>query len=97
MEVQKIKSYKELPGYAIEWGYATWSKNKKPEEKDLSIRNRYDREDGGFNYAGSSEVPWVDFNRMVLESIREGKFSKKEINCIFKIALKQFVKNLFKK
>ena len=97
MEVQQTKGYKELPGYSIEWGYATWSKNKKPEDKDLSIRNRYDSEDGGFNYAGSSEVPWVDFNRMIQESIRESKFSKRELNSIINIAFKQFIKNLFKK
>ena len=97
MDVLKTKSYKELPGYSIEWGYATWSKNKIIAEKDFSIRNRDHREDGGFNYAGSSEVPWDDFNRMIKESIRESEFSKKELNSIIKTALKQLIKNLFKK
>ncbi|MEQ9288798.1 MAG: hypothetical protein RIG77_17890 [Cyclobacteriaceae bacterium] len=64
--------------HSIEWGQATWSEN------DFSIRNRYEKEGGGFNYAGSSEIPWSDFNRMILESIRRGHLSGSELASILK-------------
>jgi hypothetical protein len=67
--------------HSIEWGDATWTKDRPDDEKEKSIRNRYDR-DGGFNYAGSSEVPWSDFNKMIIESIKRNHFSKEELDNI---------------
>jgi hypothetical protein len=96
MEVIDNKVFPEFPGYSIEWGYATWSKDKIEANKEWSIRNRYDRADGGFNYAGSSEVPWVDFNRMITESIKEKQFSNSELKIIFKMSLSRLVKNIFR-
>lgn len=62
--------------HSIEWGEATWDNG------DFSIRNRYNKDDGGFNYAGSSELPWADFNEMILESIRRLHFTNEQIGNI---------------
>lgn len=64
--------------YSIEWGKATWNSN------NFSIRNRYDTKVGKFNYAGSSEVPWNDFKKMIIESIRRKHFSNVDIAEILK-------------
>lgn len=49
-------------------------------DADVSIRNRYDNKvNGGFNVRGSSELPWYDFNNMIIESINRNHFSKSEI------------------
>jgi hypothetical protein len=95
MEVNDSKKFKNLPNYSIEWGFGTWSKDW--EKKEFAIRNRYNKDDGGFNIRGSAEIPWVDFNRMILVSIQENQFSKKEIKTILKATFKQLIKNLFKK
>lgn len=95
MEVQKSKTFKDKPNYSIEWGYGTWSKDW--EEKDFAIRNRYNKEDGGFNVRGSAEIPWIDFNRMISVGVEENLFSKAEIKTILKITFNKFLKNLFKK
>lgn len=95
MEVKHSKSFKNLPNYSIEWGYGTWSKDW--EEKDFAIRNRYNKEDGGFNVRGSAEAPWCDFKRMILESIEEEQFSNKELKVFLKAILKYFLKNLFRR
>lgn len=55
MEVHRSKSFKNQSNYSIEWGYGTWSKDW--EKKDFAIRNRYNKEDGGFNVRGSAEIP----------------------------------------
>jgi hypothetical protein len=95
MEVHHSKKFKGLQNYSIEWGDGTWSKDR--EEKDFAIRNRYNKEDGGFNVRGSAEIPWSDFNRMILVSIEENQFSKKQLKSILKASIKQLIKNLFKK
>ena len=59
--------------HSIEWGEATWNRD------DKSIRNRYDTEEGKFNMRGSGEIPWEDFNMMIIESIKRGKFSNSEL------------------
>lgn len=64
--------------HSIEWGEATWDAD------DFSIRNRFDTEERKFNYAGSSELPWYDFNLMINESIKRNKFSKEELAEIYK-------------
>jgi len=46
-------------GHAIELGGATWN------EDETSVRNRYPRNDGGFNINASSEVPIRDLVPMV--------------------------------
>ena len=79
MKVQDNVFFDEFPGYSIEWGEATWTKDEPDESKDWSIRNRYSNQDGRFNYAGSSEVPWDDFKRMISESIRRGHFENEEL------------------
>lgn len=94
MDVKHSKSFKNLPNYAIEWGDGTWSKDW--EEKDFAIRNRYNKEDGGFNVRGSAEIPWTDFNRMIIESIKENQFSKKELRIMLKIIIKYLIKILFR-
>ncbi|WP_312421068.1 hypothetical protein [Epilithonimonas sp.] len=95
MKVRHSKFFKDLPNYSIEWGDGTWSKGW--EEKDFAIRNRYNKEDGGFNIRGSAEIPWTDFNRMIIESIKENQFSKKEIITIFKFSVNRIIKNIFSK
>jgi hypothetical protein len=79
MEVQDSISFENFTGYSIEWGNATWTQDEQDEDKDRSIRNRYSKADGGFNQAGSSEVPWEDFRRMITESIRRGHFNRAEL------------------
>lgn len=82
MEVKDKKTFSNRPGYSIEWGYATWTKDELEDDKDYSIRNRYNKEDGGYNHAGSSEIPWWDFNAMIKWSILKGKFSNEELGDI---------------
>lgn len=94
MDVKHSKSFKNLSNYSIEWGDGTWSKDW--EEKDFAIRNRYNKEDGGFNVRGSAEIPWTDFNRMIVESIKENQFSKKELRIMLKIIIKHLIKILFR-
>ena len=79
MQVQDSISFEDFPGYSIEWGNATWTEEEQDDDKERSIRNRYSRADGGFNQAGSSEVPWADFLRMITESIRRGHFNRDEL------------------
>lgn len=79
MEVKKTIKDSNNTNHSIEWGNATWTKDKAEKDKEKSIRNRYEKELGGFNYAGSGEIPWEDFNLMILESIKLKKFSKTEL------------------
>ncbi len=79
MEVEKTFSDPNKKNHSIEWGYATWTEQELQKDKDKSIRNRYEKEGGGFNYAGSGEIPWEDFNLMIVESIKNKKFSKAEL------------------
>jgi hypothetical protein len=76
MEVKQ--KYIVSDNHSVEWGGATW------DSEDFSIRNRYDTDEGKFNYAGSSELPWNDFNTMINESIKRRFFSKKEISEMLK-------------
>lgn len=96
MEVQHNKTFPKYPGYSIEWGYATWTEDEDDDDKDWSIRNRYDRADGGFNVRGSSEVPWEDFKRMISTSISESRFSNKELRMLLNQSFIKLVKNIFK-
>jgi hypothetical protein len=97
MEVRHSKSFSNIPNYSIEWGYATWTEDELEENKDWSIRNRYEKSGGGFNVRGSSELPWEDFKRLISESVKENQFSNKELRLICKITLLQVLKNIFKK
>ena len=66
--------FQNIDSHSIEWGDSTW------DEDDFSIRNRYDNvETGRFNKAGSSEVPWADFNLMVNQSILRGHFTNTQL------------------
>lgn len=61
--------------HSIEWGESSWDNG-----NDFSIRNRFDNNsNGGFNIRGSSELPWCDFNIMIIESINRNHFSKEQI------------------
>lgn len=82
MIVKDQITYPEHSKYAIEWGGATWTENLPEEQQDKSIRNRYETESGKFNKSGSSEIPWNDFQRMIIESIRRNHFSKDELAVI---------------
>jgi len=66
------------PLHSIEWGKSTW------DNKSFSIRNRYNLENGKFNKAGSGEIPWEDFKKMIVESIKRDYFSSKEIGLLLK-------------
>lgn len=79
MEVQDEVSFSSKPGYSIEWGYATWSKDDPTVQKDWSIRNRYSTQYGGFNIRGSSEVPWGDFKLRKSDSIKRNHFEKEDL------------------
>ena len=70
--------------HSIEWGNATWTKDEAEEDKDFSIRNRFNKDDGGYNHTGSKEIPWWDFNSMIIESIKRNHFSKEELANILK-------------
>lgn len=79
----EVKDREEIDeNHFIEWGYGTWSKKEKEENKERSIRNRWNREDGGFNYAASAELSWSDFNLMINESIKHNIFNKHELENI---------------
>jgi hypothetical protein len=97
MEVKHCKTFNNNPNYSIEWGYATWSIDEAEEDKDRSIRNRYDKEDGGFNVRSSSEIPWDDFKRLIQESIIEKQSTNRELRLICKMTFLHLVKNIFKK
>ena len=95
MEVKHSKAFKDSTNHFIEWGYGTWSQNW--ETKDFAIRNRYNKDDGGFNLRGSAEISWSDFNQLIVESIKEKQFSNKELRKLLKLSFKQLIKNFFKK
>jgi len=59
--------------HSVEWGEATWN------DKEKSVRNRYDTVQGKFNKAGSSEIPWKDFKIIIRESISRNHFDNKEL------------------
>ncbi len=69
--------------HSIEWGESSWDNG-----SDFSIRNRFDNNsNGGFNIRGSSELPWHDFNTMILESIKRNHFTESDItNILIEIA-----------
>jgi hypothetical protein len=72
-----IKASKKLTDkHFVEWGDSTW------DEDDFSIRNRKNRDDGGFNHSASSEIPWYDFIEMIHSSIEKEQFSKNELRDI---------------
>jgi len=79
MEVLKALIIPNDPGYSIEWGYLTWGLQKKPPNHIISVRNRFEISNGGFNQATSSEIPWHDFILLIKEIIKHDKFSKKEL------------------
>jgi hypothetical protein len=79
MEVKDKVTFEDHKGYSIEWGNATWTEKLEASKKSKSIRNRYTKEDGGFNVRGSSEVPWEDFKMMIEESIKRGHFSTEDL------------------
>ena len=54
--------------HSIEWGTATWS------DTARSIRNRYDTE-SGFSPRNSSELPFEDLERLVVESAKRDYIS----------------------
>ena len=72
--------------HSLEWGKSTWN------PANLSIRNRYNTEEGKFNHAGSSEIPWGDFNLMIIESLKRNKFSKDEVSNLLK-SIAETIKN----
>jgi hypothetical protein len=82
MEVKDSTPVKDR--HSIEWGNATWTEDEDEDNKDFSIRNRYDKEGGGYNHTGSKEIPWWDFNSMIIESIKRNHFSKEELANILK-------------
>ena len=93
MEVQDQIAFGNKPGYSIEWGYSTWSKDDPIDKKDWSVRNRYSNQDGGFNYRGSSELPWEDFKLMISESIKRNHFEKEDLAAMLKDISECLVKN----
>ncbi|CAM3540262.1 hypothetical protein [Aequorivita lipolytica] len=70
----KPKDKKPLSSnHSLEWGESTW------DSTEFSIRNRYEKASGGYNQAGSSELPWDDFKIMLKESILRNHFSNIEL------------------
>ena len=81
MKTKDILDDNNKNNHSIEWGVSTWN------QTEFSIRNRYNTSNGKFNKSGSSEIPWDDFNLMILESIERKHFSKKELaSILYKIA-----------
>lgn len=54
--------------HSVEFGLSTW------DEACLSVRNRYDRADGGFSPHGSSELPLDDLPLLIIEASRRQLF-----------------------
>jgi hypothetical protein len=95
MDVKYKKLFPDIQNYSIEWGYSTWSEDELEENKDWSIRNRYEKSGGGFNVRGSSEIPWEDFKKLIKESVNENQFSNKELRTICVHTLVKLFKNVF--
>ncbi|WP_263820012.1 hypothetical protein [Salinibacter sp.] len=55
--------------HSIEWGKASW------DDKEKSIRNRYDTESGRFTPHNASEIPFGDLERLVVESAKRDHIS----------------------
>ncbi len=85
MKTEKVMKIDER--HSIEWGKSTWDEN------EYSIRNRFNTEEGRFNKIASSEIPWFDFNLMILESIKRNRFSKEEI-CEISNQITEYFKKL---
>lgn len=61
------------PGHSIELGWSSWDPNER------AVRNRFANARGGFNRAGSSEVPEHDLLRMVAINADRGGFSDAQL------------------
>lgn len=60
-------------GHKIEIGKSTW------DEDEISVRNRYPTNDGGFNVAASSELPLDDVVSIVSVVADEDLLSTSEV------------------
>lgn len=56
--------------HSIEWGTASWD-----DDDEMSIRNRYDTDDGRFTPHNSSEIPFGDLKTLVVESAKRDYIS----------------------
>jgi hypothetical protein len=65
-------AYPTGPRHSIELGQSTWDINER------SIRSRYETATGGFNRAGSTEVPLEDLRLMIEHGARHGYWSPAE-------------------
>ena len=74
MQVDKSKTRVLGHGHSIEVGKSTW------DDTETSIRNRYSTANGGFNQAGSSELPIDDVFQIVKVTIEEDLLSPKVLS-----------------
>lgn len=58
--------------HRLEYGQSTWSKDR------LSIRNRYDHENGRFDRVSSQEIPVSDLKDIILYATEVGALSREE-------------------
>jgi hypothetical protein len=89
MQVDKSKTRVLGHGHSIEVGKSTW------DDAETSVRNRYSTANGGFNQAGSSELPINDVFQIAKVTIEEDLLSPKilsELIGVISDSLKRQVK-----
>lgn len=74
MQVDKSKTRILGHGHSIEVGKSTWN------DTETSVRNRYSTASGGFNQAGSSELPINDILQIAKVAIEEDLLSPKALS-----------------
>lgn len=73
--------------HSIEFKSSSWDEN------EMSVRNRYNQDNGRFDRSSSSELSFADLHRLTIETLKRDYFDEKE--CIE--LLKQITETLDRK
>ena len=67
MEVINIDDY-----HSIEFKSSSWDDN------EISIRNRYNQDNGRFDRSSSSELTFIDLHRLTVETLKRDYFNEQQ-------------------
>jgi hypothetical protein len=79
MIVQEIVEFDGTPNYSIEFGVSTWTEKETSENQTLSVRNRFDTEEGKYNVHASSELDFWDLEQLMIESLQRDRINRDRI------------------
>jgi hypothetical protein len=58
--------------HSIEFKISSWDEN------EISIRNRYNQDNGRFDRSSSSELSFADLHRLTIETLKRDYFNEQE-------------------